>query len=64
MGLVRFREWIEEEGLSGSKALLQFHQDAKAYAGLVDEVQVSHRCHTVTLDIAICVLLRLHGCTA
>jgi len=41
MGLVRFREWVDEEGLPGSKALLQFHQDARAYAGLVDQVQVS-----------------------
>ena len=43
MGLERFKEYINEEGLPGSKLLLQFHQDARAYGNLVDEVQVGPR---------------------
>ncbi len=51
MGLVRFREWLNEEGLPGSKALLQFHQDARAYSGLVDEVQVSIASTSILHDL-------------
>ncbi|WWC64927.1 uncharacterized protein I303_107541 [Kwoniella dejecticola CBS 10117] len=39
MGLQRFEEWVVEEGLPGSKQLLSYYKDLRAYNVLVDEVK-------------------------
>ena len=40
MGLVRFREWINEEGRPESGELLRCYEDMKAYERLAEEVRV------------------------
>lgn len=41
MGMVRFEEWLEDEGQQGSAALLRYYKDVHAQAQLMDEVRVS-----------------------
>ncbi|WVW86512.1 hypothetical protein I302_108561 [Kwoniella bestiolae CBS 10118] len=38
MGLIRFEEWIKEEGLPGSLQLFKYYKDLRAYGALYDEV--------------------------
>ncbi|OCF61448.1 hypothetical protein L486_01096 [Kwoniella mangroviensis CBS 10435] len=39
MGLTRFEEWINHEGLPGSKELMRYYKDLRAYMTLFKEVQ-------------------------
>ncbi|WWC92025.1 uncharacterized protein L201_006979 [Kwoniella dendrophila CBS 6074] len=39
MGFTRFEEWINDEGLPGSKQLLNYYKDLRAYVTLFDEVK-------------------------
>nr|XP_019010641.1 uncharacterized protein I206_05115 [Kwoniella pini CBS 10737]OCF49422.1 hypothetical protein I206_05115 [Kwoniella pini CBS 10737] len=39
MGLTRFEEWVEDEGLPGSKQLLSYYKDIRAYNALFEEVK-------------------------
>ena len=41
MGLVRFTEWVKEEGQPGSLGLLKYYKDVRAQAKLMEEVKVS-----------------------
>ncbi|KAK8844521.1 hypothetical protein IAR55_006367 [Kwoniella newhampshirensis] len=38
MGLVRFEQWVDDEGLPGSKQLLKYYKDIRASAALLDEI--------------------------
>lgn len=41
MGMVRFSEFVNEEGRAGSAELLRYYKDVRAQAILVQEVKVS-----------------------
>lgn len=41
MGMVRFAEWLREEGQPGSTELLQYYKDVRSQAVLMQEVKVS-----------------------
>ena len=41
MGMVRFAEWLREEGQPGSTELLQYYKDVRSQAILMQEVKVS-----------------------
>ncbi len=40
MGILRFKEWLAEEGSPGSLELLRLYEDVNVYKGLLAEVQV------------------------
>ena len=44
IGLVRFRDWVDSEGYSGSQSLLRYYQDAHAHAALLGELSVRPPC--------------------
>ncbi|WWD22926.1 hypothetical protein CI109_107421 [Kwoniella shandongensis] len=39
MGLVRFEQWVDDQGMPGSKQLLRYYKDIRASVALVDEVK-------------------------
>lgn len=51
MGMVRFAEWLREEGQPGSTELLQYYKDVRSQAILMHEVKVSsqrRKCRTLS----------------
>ncbi|WRT68780.1 uncharacterized protein IL334_005760 [Kwoniella shivajii] len=39
MGFVRFEQWVDKEGLPGSKQLLRYYRDVRATAAVLDEAK-------------------------
>ncbi len=56
VGKVRFQEWVDAEGYTGSDSLLRYYQDALAHVAVLREIRVSRilALEEVLMSVAAC----------